>query len=173
MNKIQRIKEAFERNFRALTLRPYLAQKTAVTRVVMGEGLDCEIREGDWKITVDMSEKIGGDNLGPNPGILGRGTLGSCLAICYRLWAAKLEVPISSIAVEIQADFDARGEYGVAEVPPGYSEIRYIVSLSSEASEAEILQVLDTAEAHSSYFDIFSRGIPLHREVYINESEVV
>lgn len=173
MNKIQRIKNAFERNIRALTLRPYLAHKTAVTRVVMGEGLDCEIREGDWRITVDMSEKSGGDNLGPNPGILARGALGSCLAICYRLWAAKLEVPISDIVVEIQADFDARGEYGVAEVPPGYSEIRYIVSLNSEAPEADILQVLDTAEAHSSYFDTFSRGTTLRREVHINESEVV
>ncbi|NIV03707.1 MAG: OsmC family peroxiredoxin, partial [Calditrichae bacterium] len=61
--------------------------------------------------------KHGGNNQGPNPGIFGRAALGSCLAIGYMRWAAKLGVPISKIDIEVQTDYDARGEYGVAKVP--------------------------------------------------------
>lgn len=88
-------------------------------------GLECEVEEGTWKMTVGMSEKSGGTNAGPNPGILGRGALGTCLAIGYAMWAARLGVPIDALEVDVEADYDRRGELGVADdVPPGYTQVR-------------------------------------------------
>jgi uncharacterized OsmC-like protein len=161
----QRIRTTFERNAKALTLRPAFGQGTAVTRVRVAQGLTCEIEEGPWKLTADMTEKSGGTNAGPNPGILGRAALGSCLAIGYVMWAARLGVPLLFLEIEVQTDYDSRGIYGVDGVPPGYREIRYIVHIESNAPESEILRVLDAADAHSDFLHVFREPQTVRREV--------
>ena len=82
-----------------------------------------------------MPAKVGGDETAPTPGVLGRGALASCLTIGIAVWAARLGVPIDALEVEVQADFDARGELGMGGVAPGYSEVRYVVAIDSPAPE--------------------------------------
>jgi uncharacterized OsmC-like protein len=171
MHNQERIRETFERNARALALRPAIGRNTAVTRVRVREGLQCEVEEGPWKLTVDMSEKSGGTNTGPNPGTLGRGALGSCLAIGYMLWASKLGVPIRNLEVEVQADYDSGPAYGVSDEPAGYRRIRCLVTVESDAPEADILRMLDEGDAHSAYLDVFSRAQDVQRTVRIVPSE--
>jgi len=160
------VREALERNARAVALRPSVGQGTASTRVTLQPGLACEVVEGPWRFTVGMTEKYGGTNAGPNPGIFGRAAVGSCLAIGYAMWAARLGVPIDALNVEIQADYDTRGELAVDDdVRPGYTAMRYIVTVESRASEEEILRVLDTADRYSSWRDDMLNPVPLEREV--------
>ncbi len=160
-----RVRTAVERNVKALTLRPTLGVGTAVTRAQLRDGLRCEIEEGPWKLTADLGEKSGGSNAGPNPGVLGRGALASCLVMSYAMWAAKRGVPLSSLEVEVQADYDARGHYGVADVTPGYTEVRYVVTIESEAPESDILKMLDEADARTPYLNVFAEPQPVRREV--------
>ena len=101
---MEHIKTVLDRNAKALELRPSLGQGTAVTKVRLTGGLACQIEEGEWKLTADMSNKSGGAGAGPNPGILGRASLGSCLAIGYAMWAARRGIPIHSLEVEVHAD---------------------------------------------------------------------
>jgi uncharacterized OsmC-like protein len=163
------IREALERNVKAVSLRPAVAKGTATTRAVLRPGLDCTVTEGAYELKVGMSQKYGGQGNAPNPGVLGRGTLASCLAICYGMWAARLEVPCEAIDVEVQADYDVRGELGVADdVRPGYLEIRYIVTIISASRESDIMRVVDTADRCSSFRDVFANGLPLVREVRIS-----
>jgi uncharacterized OsmC-like protein len=163
------IKTALERNVAAVTRRPSVGQGTAVTRVSLGDDLRCEIADGTWSLTAGMTPKYGGDGSAPNPGVLGRAAFGACLAIGYGMWAARLGVPITSLDVEVHADYDVRGELGVTDtVRPGYLEIRYIVSVTSDASEAEVLRVLDTAERHSSWLDIVANPVAVRREVRLD-----
>jgi uncharacterized OsmC-like protein len=171
MSTLEKIKTALERNAKAVELRPGVGQGTAVTKVKLTDGFTCEITDGPWRLVADMAEKHGGNNAGPNPGVLGRAALGSCLAISYVMWAAKLGVPISQLEVEVQADYDVRGEYGLADMPPGYKEVRYIVNIASPATEEEIIKLLDLADAHTPYLDIFRRPIAVRREVQIQSSE--
>src|SRR5215207_4979613 len=153
------IREALERNARAVTLKPSIAQRTGRTTVRLKPGLECEVEDGRWKLTVGMGPNSGGSDAGPSPGTLGRGALGSCLAIGYAMWAARLRVPIDGLQVEIQADFDSRGELGMSDdIPPGYLQVRYIVSVTSTASEADIRRVIDTADKYSPFRDVFSRA---------------
>ena len=49
-----------------------VGRNTAVTKVRLGEGLACEVEEGNWKLKVDMSPKTGGMGTAPNPGVYGR-----------------------------------------------------------------------------------------------------
>ena len=85
----------------------------------------------------------------------------------YVMWAAKLNVPLHQVAVEVQADTDLRGMYGVDDIPAGYSAVRYVVSVQSPAPPEAILRVLDIAEAHSPYVDVFRRPQVLQRHLHI------
>jgi uncharacterized OsmC-like protein len=167
MSQLEHIKSAFERSIQALTLRPSVGQGTATTTVRVRDGMSCEIEEGAWTIASDLGEKAAGRDTGPNPGILLRAALGSCLAIGYVRWAAHLGVPISDLEVEVQADYDARGEYGVADLSPGYSAVRYVVRIESEAPEADVRHLIDTADAHTSILDVFRRPQSVRRTLHI------
>ena len=85
--------------------------------------------------------------MGPTPGTFGRAALGSCLAMAYVMWASKLDIKVTEVSVEVHADYDIRGMYGVADVPPGYLAVRYVVTVDSDAPEADIIEWLDISDA--------------------------
>ena len=159
------IRTAVERSVKAVSLKPSIGQGTAVTRVRLREGLARDIADGPWTLVAGMTEKYGGTNEAPNPGVFGRAALGSCLALGYAMWAARLGVPIDSLEIDVHADYDVRGELGVADdVPPGYSRIRYVVTVSSPAREEDVHRWLDTADRYSSWRDNLARAVPLESE---------
>lgn len=163
----ERIKSAFERNGRAIELRPAMGQKTAVTKARIVEGLRCEINEGRWTTTIDASEKSGGTGAGPDPGFVVRSALAACFAMGYATWAAHMGVSVSSIDVELQADFDARGQHGVDGIPAGYSEVRYLVRIESPAPDADVQRVVDAADRASMVGDVFARAHRLVRTLTV------
>lgn len=163
------IATTIERNVKAVTLRPAVGQGTAITRATLRDGLACDIQEGPWKLVAGMTEKYGGANDGPNPGVYGRAALASCLVIGYAMWAARLGVKVEGLEIEVQADYDVRGELGVSdEVRPGYTQIRYIVTVSSPASREEIDRWLDTADRYSSWRDNIANAVPVVCERRVN-----
>lgn len=169
MDDQHRLREILERNAKAVALRPSLGLHTGRTRARLRPGLECEIEDGAWKFTVGMGEKSGGNNAGPSPGTFGRGALASCLAIGYSMWAARLGVPLTALEVEVAADYDARGELGVSDdVFPGYTQVRYTVTVDSPAPEADVLRVLDAGDKYSPYRDVFARANDVQRIVHIN-----
>ena len=115
-----------------------------------------------------MPASAGGNASGPTPGVYGRAALGSCLAIGYMMKAAAHNVVVHSLEVEVQADYDDGALFGTSTAPPGYSEVRYAVRIESDASEEAILQMLNEADKHSPYLDVFSRGQKCLRTVHIN-----
>ena len=144
---------------------------TARTRARIREGLTCEIEDGQWTLTADMVEKAGGSGEGPDPGVYGRAALASCLAVGYSMWAADRGVSLTSLEVEVQADYDARPEYGMGDGPPGYEAIRWIVRIESPSPDEEVLEVLRIAEARSPYLAIFRSPQKASRELYLNGKE--
>jgi uncharacterized OsmC-like protein len=166
MNSPEEIRTALERMVKAVTLRPAVAKGKGVTRVKWREGLTCDVQQGPWNFVVSMPENHGGENLGPNPGFYGRTALGSCLALGYAMWASRLGIPLRGLEVEVQADYDSRGELGVDDsVRPGYTGIRLVVTVDSDAPEAEVIRLLETAERYSSWLDDLRNPVPVEREV--------
>lgn len=164
------IKEAFERNKKAVELRPSTGQSTGRSTIYVKDGTTCEIEGSGWNLIADVGENEGGNNAGPGPGVLERAALGSCLAIGISQWAAVMQVPVDSIEVEVETDFDARGMLGVEERSPGFKSIRYKISIESSASEKEVQKVIDEAEKHSPVRDDFTRSIPMEREIRIGDT---
>jgi uncharacterized OsmC-like protein len=158
MSASEHLHSHMERSIKALTLRPAVGKRTAVSTARVTDGVACEIEEGRWKLTADLSEKGGGTGTGPDPGVLGRAALGSCMAMGIRQWAAYLGVPVSSVEVVVEADFDVGAQYGVGDCPPGYTEVRYTVTVESEADEAEVMQCVEKTQQTSPWLDVFARG---------------
>ena len=168
MHENEKIKMSIERVKKTLMQRPSFGFGTGISKAKITNGLTCEIREGNWKFTADMPEQVGGNAAGPVPGVFGRAALGSCLAIGYMMRAAELNVPINSLEVEVQADYDDGALFGTSlNIPPGYLEVRYSVTVDSEATEEEVMRVLDEADKSSPYLDVFSRGQKCVRKVYL------
>ena len=171
MPGMENIKLAFERNAKALTLKPSLGLGTGISKTRIKNGLTCEIEEGNWKLLADMPASAGGGGQAPSPGVYGRAALGSCLAITYMMYAAKMDIPIKMLEVEVQADYDDGALLGTTDVTPGYSEVRYIITIESEAAEKDILKMLDEADERSPYLDVFSQPQTCSRKINIISSK--
>ncbi|HWD90033.1 MAG TPA: OsmC family protein [Mucilaginibacter sp.] len=165
----EKIKSAFSRVSGTFAQRPSFGLGTGISKATIKNGLTCEIKEGNWTLMADMSVQAGGNAGGPTPGVYGRAALGSCLAIGYMMRAAVMGIPVAGLEVEIQADYDDGPLFGTAapDVPPGYLDIRYSVTIDSDAPEEDIMRMLDEADKHSPYLDVFSRAQTCMRQVNI------
>ncbi len=162
MEEIKDLKTVLERNIKALKLRPGIGQGTATTTVRIRNGLTADIEDGSWKLVADEMPGDGGAGLGPDPGVLTRAGLGSCLAMGYVMWAAQMQIPLDSVEVVVEADYDANGMFGVDDsVSPGWGAVRYTTKISSPAPEERIRELVEYADRHSSVLDIIRRGIPV------------
>ena len=172
MSSQREIKEAVSRSTKALSLKPSLGLGTGISKAKIINGLTCEITEGKYKLIADMPESVGGNATGPTAGVYGRAAFGSCLAIGYMMKASAMNIKIDSLEVEVQADYDDGALFGTSDAPPGYTEVRYTVTIESDAPESEILQMLDIADKQSPYLDVFSRGQKCTRTIQINSSKI-
>ena len=165
MAEAKDIKTIQERNIRALKLRPSVGQGTATTIVKIRSGVTCDIEDGPWKFVADEMPGDGGAGLGPDAGVLVRAGLGSCLAMGYVMWAAMLDIPLDSVEVTVEADYDARGMFGVDDsVAPGWPAVRYTAVIGSPAPEGRVRELVETADRHSPVLDDLRRAVPVSGE---------
>ena len=167
MTKTEQIRETFERNRKAMELRPAIARGTATTTCRTIDGLTCEVTDGTFKLVTDEPKSDGGDDRGPTPGFFIRAGLASCCAMSYVMWAARMGVPIESIEVEVESDYDARGSFGLADVPHGFIEVRRIVTVHSQAPGADILRVIEAGDNMSAMLEVVRDPVTVKREVRI------
>lgn len=172
MTAQEKIKEAVSRSTKALSLKPSLGLGTGISRTKITDGLSCEITEGKYKLVADMPESVGGNASGPTPGVYGRAAFGSCLAMAYMLKASAMNIKIDSLQVDVQADYDDGALFGTSTAPPGYLEVRYTVTIESDAAEDKILEMLDLADKHSPYLDVFARQQKCTRDIHIISSKI-
>ena len=170
MKEQEDIKNKFIRSQKALTLKPALGLGTGVSTTRITNGLTCEIREGNWVFKADMPKQVGGNATASSPGALGRAAFGSCLAIGYMLWASRLDIPIDSLEVEVQADYDDGALFDTSDNFPGNLEVRYTVKVKSPASQKDIEHVLNMGDKHSPYLDVFSRAQSCVRQIEYTKS---
>jgi uncharacterized OsmC-like protein len=144
------LKDLYERRARALIKRPGFAAGMGRARVRLLDGLRCEVNHEDRTFFADLPPDEGGAASAAHPGQLMRASLGACLAMGYRLWAARLDVPIDQIAVELTCEYDARGQLGLSDqVPVGWRRIDVDVTIVSAAPTTSVQALVDHANRHS------------------------
>jgi len=172
MTSAARIKALAEETARTYAIDPTLAAGGGRTRVRRIEGLACEIEDGAWRFVSDVPVGVGGVNEGPDPGVLIRGALGVCLTMDIVTWAARLDVEVTAVEVEVESAMDARGNYGVDEtVPPGYQAVACRVQIESPDSREAVRRVVETAEAHNPRLYDLTHAIPVSRELRVTQPQ--
>jgi hypothetical protein len=87
------------------------------------------------------------------------------------MWAVRMDIVLDELSVEVEADYDVRGELGVSpDVPPGYTAMRYAIRVASMAPESTVRAMVEKAVKTSSYLDNFARGVAVSGEIHVNGS---
>ena len=168
MTSAARIKALAEETARAFAIDPKLAAGGGRTRVRRTAGLSCEIEDGPWRLVSDLREGAGGAGEGPDPGVLTRGALGACLTMDIVTWAARFDVEVAVVEVEVESAMDTRGSYGVDEaVPAGYQAVTCRITVESPDGEAAVRHVVETAAAHNPRLYDLSHAVPVTRELTV------
>lgn len=166
----RRVATAVIRLEHALTNRPGFGRTTDVTTTVLGDGLGCSTSTGLHTVESDLPNALGGDGCAPTPGALARVALGSCLAMGYRLRAARRGVPVTSIEVSVETDSDIAGLIDSSrDVAAGFTQVRYAVRIASDAPAEEIDALVDEADRLSPMLDVVARAIDVRRTSMIVE----
>jgi uncharacterized OsmC-like protein len=163
-----RICESLVRLETALRRRPGFGRTTSISTTTVVAGLRCHSSEGVHGFDTDLPSALGGDSNGPTPGALLRAALGSCLAMCYRLRAARAGVQLRSIRVVVESDAEIEGMLDPgSSVPAGFTNLRYHVEIESDAAPRLIEQIVDEAERLSPILDAVGRANAVVRSLEI------
>lgn len=146
------IKEAIEKTAGIFSADPKKAyNRNAPLTIRLGEGLQCRIELPNGKeFATDMPPPMGGQASGPNPGLLLRMGLGSCLATVIAMRAATLGITLDTLEVSVESESDSRGLLGMDGVSAAMSALRSKVKIAARGVPQERLRELVAwADAHS------------------------
>jgi uncharacterized OsmC-like protein len=166
-DRIRRLEEA-------VAVRPEfgVANVCAVTTLV--DPVRCTTDDGAWCVDTDLPEGLGGSSSAPTPIALVRAALGSCMAMSYRLRAARHGVPVRSIRVTVETEGALAGMLDATSVePPGFRSIRYHVDIESPAPHADVMRIIDEGDALSPVLDVLTTAMAVHRTVAVANCDEV
>jgi hypothetical protein len=66
----------------------------------------------------------------------------------YRLWSARLDVPIDGAEVDVLCEYDVRGQLGTGDAPVGWQRLVVTATVTSQAPEASVRQMVELADRH-------------------------
>jgi uncharacterized OsmC-like protein len=120
------------------------AQPHTLRAAVRAEGRSGvrRIRIRDFQVISDSGPDFAGYNLGPSSPELQLGVLGSCLTHVFLIQAARLEVPLESLEVEVSGEMDPQaGRPGFEGVPVYPHNLSYRVQVVSPATPEAIAEL--------------------------------
>lgn len=103
-----------------------------------GSRVSCDATSAGHTVRVDEPPSLGGTDTGQNPVQLVLSALGGCLVVLINAFAAAHEVEVTDVSVEVEGDLDPDGFQGLADVRPGFSEIRYRINIESPSQPAKV-----------------------------------
>ncbi len=162
------IKKSMERGMKAVKLKPATGIGKETMRIeTTPDGMTRAV-DGDYSIKIDLGSAYGGCGSTPSPGVLVHAALGACLSGGYLTWAAFHGVEIGKINVEIESQYDMRGNYGLdPNIRGGITALHYKVCIESSADPERVRQLIDQSDATDYVRDIFAGELAMTREIQI------
>ena len=169
MGITESIKEAIQRGIDAVTLKPAVGQGKETMLIETDQHCVARITDGDTSFKIDLGRVYGGDATTPSAGQYVRAALGACLAQSYIAWAAHEDVTINKVSVEIQSEYDIRGNLGIdSKVRNGITALHYVVRIESPEDPQIIQQLIDLSDERDYVLDIFAGALQPTREIRIS-----
>src|SRR5262245_60850974 len=142
--------DQFERPFESPTRRAEPVRSEAHASASLAYGVACDVDLGDRSLRVDLPRDEAGTGSAPHPGQLMPASLGARLLMGYRQWSQRLSIALTGAQLELSCEYDARGQLGLAaDVPIGWQRLRVHVRLWSDAPEADVMRLVETAHRYS------------------------
>jgi uncharacterized OsmC-like protein len=123
--------------------------------------LTVETQAAGFTIVVDEPESFAGGGLGPNPLEAMLAGVGSCLAITAVVNAALLGVGIRSLRIDVRADVDLAGFYGMADEQRAFERLVCEVTLETDASPEQAAELTRLAEARCPGLSAIRLPVPV------------
>jgi uncharacterized OsmC-like protein len=113
----------------------------------------CKVETGRGFALAGIHPKAGGTGQELCSGDMLLEALIACAGVSMRAAAAVLEIPIRSAEVSAEGDVDLRGTLGVtAGVPVGFKDIRLRFDIDSDATKAELDQLIELTDRYCVIF---------------------
>lgn len=161
MFDLNRIKLTSERNKKAVKLQPALARGTNTAKAQLGKNLHFDIDVDGVKIAAEVPQAYGGNGTGPGSSAHALASLICCTMVGYLIKFAERDIPVSGLAIQVEGDWDTTRQYG-------YTDVRYVVDVDSDASADDVRQAIEAADARSFGLSVFQQPVKTHREVRVN-----
>lgn len=121
---------------------------------------------GDHRVPMDEPKQVGGTDSAPNMVEMVLGAYGCCLITGYVAQAGFRGIDLQGVDIDVEGDLDLRGFFGLADVPPGYTEVRAKVRLNAPDASAEQIEELHQAVVKTSPVgNIISAPVKLKTEL--------
>ena len=82
-----------------------------------------------------------------------------------------LGIPLDGVAVTAEGRLDLRGFFGVADVPAGFQDVTYTVSIDSPADPADVQRLIDAVNRHCPVLEILQQPVPVTGSYRLNGAD--
>lgn len=125
------------------------------------EGLQVETQSSGFKIIMDEPESLGGTNQGMNPVEALLCALGACQTIVASAFAQAKGFKFEEFHVELEGDLDPDGFMGLADVRPGFQEIRFNMHFKTDETQEKAEEFAAFIERTCPVGDCLENGVKL------------
>ncbi|MFB1050979.1 OsmC family protein [Paraliobacillus sp. JSM ZJ581] len=132
----------------------------AVTKK-LPEGLQVECNSRGFKIIADEPEDLGGTDKAMNPVEMVLCALGACQSIVASAFAEAHDFSFEAFHVELEGDLDPDGFMGLADVRPGFQEIRFSMHFKTNESQEKAESFAEFIEKVCPVGDCLANGVKL------------
>ena len=160
MFDLQNIKLAWERSKKAVELKPSLSQSTHVAKAQLGEDMRFDIDVDGVKVSAAVPKAYGGNGTGPGSTAHALSSLICCVMVGYLIKFAERGITVSELTIEVQGDCDSNIKFG-------FTDLRYIINVKSDAPEDEIQRAVEDSDATSFGLAVLQQPIDAHRELRV------
>ncbi len=127
-----------------------------------GAGQEDTSRAKAFVLDADEPPVLLGANHGANPVEYVLKGLAACLTTSLVYHAAAQGIEIEEVESKLEGDLDLHGFLGMSEdVRNGYENIRVTFKVKGDASEEQLEELVQVAQARSPVFDIVSNPVPV------------
>jgi uncharacterized OsmC-like protein len=134
--------------------------KSAIKDFYGGKSEDTSRTHG-WELTNGEPPILLGDNEGANPVEFLLHALAGCITTTFVLHAAARGIAINALSTELEGDIDLHGLLALDDTFPGYREIRVKMHVDADCSQAELADLMATAQKHSPVCNSVCRPVPV------------
>ena len=157
---------AFDATRAAVADDPSIGRGSFTTVTTWRDGARAHTTARSFEIETDEPAPLGGTDQAVDPMELLLASVGTCLTIGWVTQAAKRGIDFRELRIDVDGEYDLRGYLALDDdVRPGFTGLRYTVTVDSDAGEDQLEEIRRAAERTSPMFDNALNPTPIAGQV--------